>query len=500
MIDCAVTADDLRYLTPEERAELDALLIAPVLNDDWRGWLANHCAAYITAGFAPRHERLWTWLAALRHGDSIDPLVEVWPRGGAKSTTVELGITWLAQRLTRRFVLYVSATQDQADVHVASIATVMESLNVRRALSVYGHSKGWRRQQLRTADGFNVAAFGLDGGARGVKLDQCRPDLIIFDDVDARHDSQETVGKKIETITQTLIPAGSSDCAVLFIQNLVHRNSIASRLANNTADFLLTRRPVSVEIAVEGLQFERELREDGTARYRVTGGTPTWEGQDLAVATRQMNDWGRLAFLREAQQRVGDTEDGLWNRTRDIEPFRVTAPPTLTRVGVGIDPSATATGDMAGVVVAGIDARGHGYVLDDRSVQGSPLVWATAAVSGFHVHHGHVLVAEQNNGGEMVRLTIQTIAGAPAVKLVHASRGKLTRAEPVQKLYEEGRVHHVGVLSALEDELCSYATGDESPNRLDALVWVLTELMLDRVVTNIAPRSIGVGQSNMHVG
>jgi hypothetical protein len=498
MLHATITAADLRYLTADEQAELDALLLDDE-HQDWRSWLNTHCRDYITAGFAPRHERVWSWFAALRRNQACDALVETWPRGGGKSATAELGVAWLAERQTRRFVLYVCATQAQADAHVASIGAVMENLGIRRAMSVYGHSKGWRREQLRTSSGFNVAAFGLDAGARGVKLDENRPDLICLDDVDARHDSEDTVKKKIETITQTLIPAGSTDCAVLFIQNLVHRNSIASQLASGSADFLLNRRPTVVEVAIEGLEFEREIQEDGTARYRVTGGVPTWDGQGLEVATKQMNDWGRLAFLREAQQRVGDTEDGLWLRTRDIEPFRVTALPALTRIGVGVDPSATATGDMAGVVIAGIDARGHGYVFDDRSVQGSPLAWATAAVSGFHLHHAHVMVAEQNNGGEMVRLTIQTIPGAPAVKLVPASQGKIVRAAPVQKLYEEGRVHHLGVLAALEDELCSYTPGDASPNRLDACVWVLTELMLNRVATNIAPRSVGVGPSALNV-
>ncbi|HEU5013964.1 MAG TPA: terminase family protein [Roseiflexaceae bacterium] len=172
-----------------------------------------------------------------------------------------------------------------------------------------------------------------------------------------------------------------------------------------------------------------------------------------------------------------DTEGALWKRAW-IEPQRVTAAPSFTRVVVSIDPSATSTGDEAGVITAALGTDGHAYVLSDDSVQAAPEQWAAAAVTAYHKYHADCLLAEQNNGGEMVRVTISTITGAPPVKLVHASRGKATRAEPVSMLYQQGKVHHVGAFPKLEDELCSWVVGDNSPNRLDALVWALTELML----------------------
>lgn len=406
------------------------------------------------------------------------PIVEIYPRGGGKSTTVELGTAYAGHAGKRRFALYISETQAQADKHVGAIGAILEGAGIPRAVNVYNNSKGWTQQLLRAVNGFNVVSLGLDAASRGVKLEEYRPDLIIFDDVDGRHDTPETKRKKIETITETIIPSGSADCAIVFVQNLVYDGSIASDLAFGRADWLLDRLPVVVEPAAHDLVYEQVSQEDGTYRYRVMGGVATWEGQDLATIERQLNDWGRRAFEREAQQRVKRTGDGLWSEARDIAPHRVTELPPLIRIVVAVDPSATSDGDEAGVIVAGIDDRRHAYVFDDRSVAGSPLVWATAAVTGYQVHRADALVAEQNNGGEMVAITIGTVLGAPPVALIHASRGKLTRAEPVQKLYEDGRVHHVGMLDALEDELTEWRPGRPSPNRLDALVWAITELLL----------------------
>jgi len=105
-------------------------------------------------------------------------------------------------------------------------------------------------------------------------------------------------------------------------------------------------------------------------------------------------------------------------------------------------------------------------------------VWATAAVTAYHKLKADRIIAEANNGGEMVALTIAQVDSTVPVELVHASRGKQTRAEPIAAQYEQGRVHHVGVFEALEDEMCLWIPGDASPNRMDALVWALTELML----------------------
>jgi Terminase RNaseH-like domain/Terminase large subunit, T4likevirus-type, N-terminal len=174
---------------------------------------------------------------------------------------------------------------------------------------------------------------------------------------------------------------------------------------------------------------------------------------------------------------LDDVPGALWTRSQ-LDADRTTAHPDLRRIVVGVDPSTTAGGDACGIVVVGIDAQDRGYVLDDRTLQGSPSQWAHEAVSAYHRHKADRLVAESNQGGEMVRLTISTIPGAPPVSLVHASRGKITRAEPVAASYEQHSVHHVGTFADLEDELVSFDGTGPSPNRLDALVYACTELGL----------------------
>ncbi len=129
--------------------------------------------------------------------------------------------------------------------------------------------------------------------------------------------------------------------------------------------------------------------------------------------------------------------------------------------------------------MAALGVDGHGYVLDDLTIQASPHGWASAAVVAYHRFRADRVVGETNNGGEMVGYTIATVDPTVAFKAVWASRGKLTRAEPIAALYEQKRVHHVGALPDLEDQMCSWLPGMKSPDRMDALVWALTELFLE---------------------
>jgi hypothetical protein len=391
---------------------------------------------------------------------------------------VELACTRLSTNLQRRFVLYLSGTQPQADKHVQNIGAMLERIGTERAVNAYGASRGWQHSELRTAKGFNVIALGLDVAAvRGIKVDEYRPDLIILDDFDSRLDSELTRRKKVEAITTSILPAGSADCAVIAVQNLIDVDSLMSTLVDGRADWLQEREVSTIEPAVRGLQVEHVITADG-ARYAIAAGEPTWAGQGLAVCEQQINTWGLRAFLREAQHAVEQVEGGLWEMARDIESFRTTTHPELLRIVVALDPNATSGGDEAGIVAAGIARNEHVYVLEDATIAGGPKRWAEQAVAVYNRLRANTLVAEANNGGDMVAITIGTVKNAPPVKLIHASRGKLTRAEPVQKLYTDGQVHHVGRFPLLERELCTWAPGLPSPNRLDALVWAVTEVAL----------------------
>lgn len=183
-----------------------------------------------------------------------------------------------------------------------------------------------------------------------------------------------------------------------------------------------------------------------------------------------------------------EAEGALW--TRDVlEGTRVSHNPELTRVIVGVDPMARASENArrkvappeTGIVVAGLGVDGDCYILADYSVTNAkPDVWATKAIAAYHEFQADRICGEVNNGGDMVQDVIHTRDANVAFKMVHASRGKRIRAEPIAALYEQGRVHHVGVFSDLETQMCAWtgSDGEPSPDRMDALVWAVSELMV----------------------
>lgn len=178
-----------------------------------------------------------------------------------------------------------------------------------------------------------------------------------------------------------------------------------------------------------------------------------------------------------------DREDALWSREA-VERARIEAAPELCRIVVAVDPPAAGgRASVCGIVAAGLSTDGLGYVLADDTVSAAaPDVWAARAVATYRRLEADALVAEINQGGDMVAAVIRQVDGSVPVTSVRASRGKWLRAEPVATLYAQGRVRHVGVFPELEDELCGFGpdgtANGRSPDRLDALVWALTTLML----------------------
>lgn len=192
---------------------------------------------------------------------------------------------------------------------------------------------------------------------------------------------------------------------------------------------------------------------------------------------------------------LDDVPGALWNRSR-IETCRVGRIPAMVRIVIAIDPAVTVTEDSndTGMIVAGIDDRGYGYVIDDLSGSYSPDAWARRAVAAYHQYHADRIVAEVNNGGDLVEAVIRTVDPSVSYRAVRATRGKWTRAEPVAALYEQNKVFHAGSLPELEDQLCTWVPGEDSPDRLDAMVWGLTDLMLS------GPASLEISDGNPFFG
>jgi len=220
---------------------------------------------------------------------------------------------------------------------------------------------------------------------------------------------------------------------------------------------------------------------------------PIWF--ERTIAKYEGTRFGRQEIYAEI---LGDVPGALWTR-RNLDEYRVKEAPPLERVVVAVDPAATSTEDAneTGIVVAGIapDQEGHkhGFTLDDWTVKGSPDVWGRKAVAAYHFYEADRIVAESNQGGEMVSHVIRSVDRNVPVTLVHASRGKYIRAEPVSAIYEQGRVHHVGTLAELEDQMVEFtpeSAADRSkgvsPDRVDALVWAYTELF-PRMTQKVRP-------------
>jgi predicted phage terminase large subunit-like protein len=176
----------------------------------------------------------------------------------------------------------------------------------------------------------------------------------------------------------------------------------------------------------------------------------------------------------------------LWNHSI-IDAARQAAAPNLARVVVAIDPTVTSgeDADETGIVVVGKDQQGQGYVLADASGKYQPTEWAKIAIAAYRAHHADRIVAEVNNGGDMVENTLRMVDPNVPFTAVRASRGKVTRAEPVSALYEQGRMHHVGSFPQLEDQMANFTADFDrqsdgySPDRVDALVWAATELLVE---------------------
>jgi phage terminase large subunit-like protein len=217
----------------------------------------------------------------------------------------------------------------------------------------------------------------------------------------------------------------------------------------------------------------------------VTGGTTYDNAGNLAAnflsEILQKYEGTRLGRQEINAELLEDNPGALWSG-RTIESLRVRNAPAMRRIVVAIDPAVTSRpdSDETGIIGAGLGEDGHAYVMSDLSGIMVANEWATTACNWYEANGADRIIAETNNGGDLVEATIRTVNPHASYRSVTATRGKAIRAEPIAALYEQGKVHHVGQFPTLEDQMTTYdpATSKKSPDRMDALVWALTELML----------------------
>jgi len=273
-------------------------------------------------------------------------------------------------------------------------------------------------------------------------------------------------------------------------------NLLAGNRLGPHPQVILTTTPRPLKLLRQLIREKMCHTTSGSSYANIDNVSPVWRRTFLA----------RFEGTRLGRQEIGgevldDIEGALWTGTQ-LETLRVpllegeTTQAVierlgLTRIVVGVDPQATKAptddeGRETGIVVAGIDSNdkddAHGYILDDVSGNYSPAEWGTRVVNAYQRWDADRIIGEINQGGEMVEAICRNISPSVSYKGVHASRGKITRAEPIASFYEQARGHHVGQFAKLEDEMTTYTgvmPGEDSPNRMDAAVWALTELMLE---------------------
>lgn len=219
----------------------------------------------------------------------------------------------------------------------------------------------------------------------------------------------------------------------------------------------------------------------------VTTGS-TYENQDNLAGAFFRKIVSKYEGTRKGKQEIyaeilEDIEGALWTQ-KMIEKAHVAKAPEMVRIVVAIDPAVTSDpdSDETGIVVAGMGTDDHCYILDDLTGIYTPSEWARKAIGAYTTRHADRIIGEANNGGDLIEQVIRTHQSDVPYSKVWASRGKVTRAEPVQALYEQNRVKHVGSLPELETEMTTWAAkeGEKSPNRIDAMVWAVSELMLNQ--------------------
>lgn len=368
-------------------------------------------------------------------------------RRGGKTT----GVAILALRtfLEGRRVLYAVPTQDQADtfwheIKTALLPAIDAKAVVKNETRRYIERPG-SRQRIRCKTAFNADSLRGDYA-----------DLLILDEYMLMHESTwQDVGAPMLL---------DNDGDAVFIYTPPSRR---------------TRHLSRADDPRHAAKLYASAAADTSGRWDAFHFTSRDNPHISQAAVAELAaDMSSQSIRQEIDaEDLDDVPGALWNRA-GLDGSRVSRVPEMTAIAVGVDPTGSTGGDACGIVVVGKGDNGHGYVLEDCTLNGSPGRWATQAVAAYQRWQANTIVAESNFGGDMVAHTIQTVDGAPFVTLVHASRGKLVRADPIAALSEHGRFHLAGVFTELEDEMVTFDGSGKSPNRLDAMVFAAVELGL----------------------
>ncbi len=420
-------------------------------------WVIAIYRSVFSKPFGPQHRGVFEWAWPIERGVRPQPLVAIWSRGFGKSTTAETVAVMLGAREQRKYLLYVSETQELADSHLLAIRGMIESPVLRSyypsfakpKISKEGHSKGWRHNRLYCGNGYVIDSIGLDTAKRGSRILDARPDFMIFDDIDAKGDSPSITRKKIDTITSSLLPAGSVDAAVMFVQNMIIDTGVFAQLAQPQPPFMRNRILSGPFPALEN--FKWGIADDGSIELF---GTPTWEGIGLEACKKIVQEIGITAFRSEYQHEITN-EGSLFESVRFQHIDRQEVKPMWRKI-VAIDPAVTSEdgSDSHGICVAGVAESGEIYILDAWEKRANP---EFALRKGFYFalkYGADKVVIEGNQGGDTwlslwdnivdkSGVDEDRIPGIEIVKATSSTGSKMERASQLLVDYELNKIFHV---------------------------------------------------------
>lgn len=496
--------DDVRrqYLDLAERkAEITGMPPSP---RSWPGppeqTVRRYFPTWATSPFAEHHTEYWDWVWSIEPGVRSRPMVFIVNRKGAKSSTAQMSTVLLAAHRRRRYCLYVRATQRDANQAVDDIASLMHQPAL---VADFPEFAGVRRTARKTeaftlsrirAKGILVDGIGLDAAARGVKFGELRPDWILVDDVDQLHDSPGVVQKRLETLVRTVIPTGSRDVIVVFLQNLIHPKSVASHLTYpmrfpEEERFLLDRRLIGPVPAIEGFQAELvpNPEDPGERVWRITEGRPTWAGFDLADAQAELNTTNLRAFEIEYQHEMEPPEGNVFSHIEFAECDWDEVPwDSLLDVQVWVDPATSDSdgADAMGICASAVTRNRHIFHLWAWERVTTPTdALERAFLQAFTVGASTVGIETDNGGDAWLSVAREALdllhrSGrvpedwAPRIETAKAGRTGKTKHERLETMIqplERGRHHLVrGSTAVLKRSLVRY-TGTAASKPWDVL-------------------------------
>lgn len=327
---------------------------------------------------------------------------------------------------------------------------------------------------------YATSAGGQVTGFRAGHMDDTFNGALIIDDPvkpdDAMYEERKRVNNRFnETIKSRL---AHEKVPMILIMQRIHKDDLSGYLLKGGSGEKWHH--LNLPVNYTSYKYPSEYTHGIEIKYKKYDWL--WEAKHTEEHRKSLMAHKKAYWCQYMQQPEKYIVQGaLWNYDL-INTYKKKAPDVYDRVVIGVDPSGDdgkddSDSDAIGIMVGARCADGHYYIIADNTMKGSPLQWATQSVKAYELHKADVIVGEKNYGGAMVEHTIRSIGNERVrYKSVTASRGKLLRAEPIVALYEQGLVHHIGDFDELEEELCTYDGKGKSPNRLDALVWVLTEL------------------------